>query len=232
MDGSANREITGLVQLCSQQPFSLEMIREYIRSHKMNGEVVTRAAIELCEEEGDAFGNFLYQYEREPLPQELVTYHWEQLFDVFIEYGLDPDLIITDKDGEKNNILLALSRVYGWNLSARITRNILRRGGTPNLEINGITVFEEVDFDLVQDIALGLYENQSDLDSAVWLWMVLTGFGGLVNGERCPVKMQNGCEVEIFKEFERFSYELRFPPNQEFDMYIYERETGVLVAIL
>ena len=232
MDVSAEQKIADLVQLCLQQPFSVEEIQNYICRFDMTGEEVTRAAIEVCGEGGFSYGEFLYDNERKPLPQELITYNWELLFDVFIEHGLDPNMIIVDKHGEKNNILFDLSNVDGWDLSARITRNILRRGGTPNLEINGITVFKKVDFDLVQDIALGLYEEQSDLDSTVWLWMVLMGFGGLINGERCPVMMQNGYGVEVFKEFERFTYELRFPPKQEFEMYIYEKETGNLVAIL
>ena len=88
--------INTLFELCKQQPFDIKEIENYIRDNKLSNEEVTRAAIKLCDY-GMLFRfDYLLQNEKEPLPEEFPTQNWEMLFDIFIENGLDPDLVICD----------------------------------------------------------------------------------------------------------------------------------------
>ena len=61
------------------------------------------------------------------------------------------------------------------------------------------------------------------------LLLVLVGFGGLIVDGKSPVKMCDGYQVEIFRDFEKFDYRITYN-TKEFDMEIFEKETGTIVA--
>ena len=228
-----SKRIETLVQLCLEQPFCVEKIQKHITENKMDSEAVTRAAIRLCDEALGAYADFVYINSREPQPQELITYNWETLFDVLLTNGLDSNLVICDDGKECDNIILALENLDVDGLNARIARNILSHGGTPNIPIeNDTTVFQEIDGDLVIDINLGLYPRKWMLDRAVKFWMVLVGFGGRIVDGRSPVEMQSGYSHEILKDFEKFDYKILYEGRREFDMHIIDKESGDVVAIL
>ncbi|MBE6773963.1 MAG: hypothetical protein E7544_07040, partial [Ruminococcaceae bacterium] len=88
--------IEHLFVLCKEQPFNIEKIKNYIIDNKMDSEQVTRVAIKLCNYGACSYSEYLYQNEKEPLPGDLITYNWEELFDVLIEMGLDANLIVCD----------------------------------------------------------------------------------------------------------------------------------------
>lgn len=226
-------QINTLVQLCLEQPFSVEKIQNYITENKMDTEAVTRAALAVCDKGHFAYVDYWYINNREPQPQELITYNWESLFDVLLQNGLDVNLVICDDGINYDNIILSLQYLDSGNLNAKLARNILLSGGTPNVNMmNGTTVFQEIDGNLVTDIGLGLYEQKWKLDQAVTFWLVLVGFGGLIADGKRPVKMQGNNKPEIFKDFEKFDYKILYEGRRKFDMHIFEKETGNLVAIL
>jgi hypothetical protein len=171
----------------------------------------------------------MYRYEKEPKPEELVTYHWEALFDVLLSNGLDADLVICDDGCNYENILQSLQFFDDGDLNARIARNILLHQGTPNMMIDGETLFGQVDSDLMIDINLGLYPEKWMLNNAFRFWLVLVGFGGLIVDGRSPVKMRDGYQAEIFREFEKYDYRITYH-DKEFDMEIFEKETETVVA--
>ena len=224
-----NDHIEALVELCKEQPFNAEKIQNYISRNGMGGEAVTRAALALCEHGMFAFGDYLSMHGRQPSPQELVTYNWEALFNVLLENGLDADLVICDDGHNHENILQSIQFLDDGDLNARIARNILLHQGTPNIVIAGGSLFQEVDGSLMIDIEMGLYPQKWKLDNAVRFWLVLVGFGGLIIDGRSPVKMRDGYQAEVFREFERFDYRITYS-EKEFDMEIFEKETGTVVA--
>ena len=223
------KHIDVLIQLCKEQPFSAEKIQNYIFQNNMGGEAVTRAALALCEHGMFAFGDYLSVHGKEPSPQELATYNWEALFNVLLENGLDADLVICDDGRNYENILQSIRFLDDGDLNARIARNILLLQGTPNIIIDGETLFGEVDGNLMIDINLGLYPKKWMLDNAFHFWLVLVGFGGLIIDGRSPVNMCDGYQVEIFRDFEKFDYRITYN-TKEFDMEIFEKETGTIVA--
>lgn len=222
--------IEQLFELCKEQPFSTEKIKNYIIDNKMNSEQVTRVAIKLCNYGFCSYSDYLYENEKEPSPGDLITYNWEELFNALIEMGLDANLIICDDGENYENVLQELQFFDDGDLGAKIARNILNNRGNPNIIVDGISLFEEIDGDLMFDIQLGCYHHKWQQDKAFRYWLVMVGFGGTINNGQLPVEMCNGYQVDIFKEFEKFAYNIKWG-EKDFDLEIFDIETGTVVGI-
>ena len=225
--------ILELTNLCLEKPLSLEKIQYYITQNDMDSEEVTRAAIELCEKGEFDCVDFFEKNKRMPNPDELITFRWEELFDLFLANGLDANLVICDDGINYENILQSLRYIDDGNLHARLVRKILSNHGSPNVLIGGVPLFRDVDFDLVYDLKMGLFDNNYEwqLDQAIAYWLVLFGFGGVINDDKLPVRMCDGLEPSMFKEFEKFTYKL-IKTSCDFELRILNKETKKVVAIL
>lgn len=221
--------IDGLYELCKEQPFDIEKIKQYIKNNNMNSEAVTRAALKLCDHGMFSYSDYLYHNEKEPKPEELSTYNWELLFNTLIDNGLDADLITCDDGHNYENILQSVLYFDDGDLSARVLRNILSKGGTPNVVIDNTPFFVEVDADFIIDIDMGLYPHKWQVDNAFRSWLVLIGFGGVIKDGKLPVKMCDGYSPDIFKDFERFDYCITHT-EKDFELQILEKETSAVVA--
>lgn len=221
--------IDGLFELCKKQPFDIEKIQYFITSNNMNSEEVTRVALKLCDYGMFSYSDYIYEYEKEPQPSDLRTYNWEQLFNILIDNGLDASLVICDDGRNFENILQSARYFDDGDLGARVLRNILSKGFSPNIVIDNIPFFEEVDGDLIMDIDMGLYPHKWQLDNAVRFWLVLVGFGGVIKGDKVPVNMCESCSPQILKEFEKFDYDIIYD-NNDWKMRIVNKETNDLVA--
>ncbi len=221
--------IDGLYELCKEQPFDTEKIKKYIQNNNMNSEAVTRAALKLCDHGMFSYSDYIYQNEKEPQPEELSTYNWELLFNVLIDNGLDANLVTCDDGHNYENILQSVLYFDDGDLSARLLRNILSKGGTPNVVIDNTPFFVEVDADFIIDIDMGLYPHKWQVDNAFRSWLVLIGFDGIIKDGKLPIKMRDGFAPHIFKEFERFDYRITHT-EKDFELEIIEKETGTVVA--
>ncbi len=221
--------ISGLFELCKQQPFDIEKIQCFITSNNMNSEEVTRAALKLCDYGMFAYSEYLYEYEKEPQPSDLCTYNWEQLFNLLIDNGLNANLVICDDGRNFENILQSVKYFDDGDLGARVLRNILSKGFSPNIVIDHMPFFEEVDSDLIMDIEMDLYPHKWQLDNAFRFWLVLVGFGGVIKGDQIPVNMCENYSPQILKEFEKFDYNIVYA-DHDFELRIIEKETNNLVA--
>ena len=221
--------IESLFKLCKEQPFSREKIRKYILENQMDSEAVTRTALKLCNYCFCSCSDYLYKNTKDPLPEELITYNWEELFDVLIETGLDNDLIIGDDKNDYENILQELQYFDNGDLGARILRNILSQGGNPNIVIDGISLFEDIDSNLMLDIKLDCYQHKWQLDNAWRFWLVMVGFGGTIKNGLCPLEMCDGFQPDIFKNFEKYDYTIKWL-GKDFEMEIFDKETKTIVA--
>jgi len=84
----------------------------------------------------------------------------------------------------------------------------LEKNGTPNIAIEGIPFFVEVDNDFILDVEWQLYEDKWREEAAFQFWLVLVGFGGTRYDGTCPVEMKEGHLVEELKEFYEYTYEV------------------------
>lgn len=221
--------IDGLYELCKEQPFDIEKIKQHIKNNNMNSEAVTRAALKLCDHGMFSYSDYLYHNEKEPKPEELSTYNWELLFNTLIDNGLDADLVTCDDGHNYENILQSVLYLDDGDLSARVLRNILSKGGTPNVVIDNTPFFVEVDADFIIDIDMGLYPHKWQVDNAFRSWLVLIGFGGVIKDGKLPVKMCDGYSPDIFKDFEKFDYCITHT-EKDFELQILEKETSAVVA--
>ena len=221
--------VSVLLELCKKQPFDINEIQCFIKSNKMCSEEITRTALELCDYGMFSYGDYLNDYEKEPQPSDLCTYNWEQLFNILIDNGLDASLVICDDGINFENILKSVRYLDDGDLSARVLRNILSKGFSPNILIDGTSFFEDVDSDLMMDIAMGLYSHKWQLDNAVRFWLVLIGFGGVIKGDKLPVNMCENYSPQIFKDFEKFDYDIIYA-NNDWELRITNKETNDLVA--
>lgn len=221
--------IDGLYELCKEQPFDIEKIKQHIKNNNMNSEAVTRTALKLCDHGMFSYSDYLYHNEKEPKPEELSTYNWELLFNTLIDNGLDADLVTCDDGHNYENILQSVLYLDDGDLSARVLRNILSKGGTPNVVIDNTPFFVEVDADFIIDIDMGLYPHKWQVDNAFRSWLVLIGFGGVITDGKLPVKMCDGYSPDIFKDFEKFDYCITHT-EKDFELQILEKETSAVVA--
>lgn len=220
-----------LVSICKEETFDAERAERYIKENRLTGEEVTRCAVRLCDEIGYERVDFVWANGREPEEEELTARNLAEIFRVFIDNGLDPNLVICDDGVNYENIMQSLLCVDYKNYGAEILRSLLRAGGDPNVLIDGRSLFEEADIDFVIDVEMELYPYKWQMDNAFACWLVLMGFGGKVKNMDCPVNMQNGYKTEIFRDFEKFDYRIIRSEN-DFTMEIFFRETGEPAAIL
>lgn len=221
--------IDGLYKLCIKQPFDIEEIQCFIKSNKMNSEEVTRVALKLCDYGMFSYSDYLYEYEKEPQPGDLRTYNWELLFNTLIDNGLDANLVICDDGRNFENILQSVEYLDDGDLGARVLRNILSKGFSPNIVIDDIPFFEDVDGNLIMDIEMGLYPDKWQLDKAFRFWLVLVGFGGVIKGDKLPVNMRDNYSPQIFREFEKFDCNIVYT-EKDYEIRVIEKETNAVIA--
>lgn len=226
-----SNRIEGLFELCKEQPFDIQKIQNYISANQMTSEEVTRATLKLCDYGNLCYTEYFFVNDKEPQPEELPTYNWEVLFDILIDNGLDPDLVICDDETNYENVLQSLRYFDDGDLGARISRNILSKGGSPNVMIDYISLFEDVNVDFIMDIDMELYPYKWQVDNVFCFWLVLVGFGGVVKDGELPVTMCDNYTPDIFKEFEKFTYNI-IRKADDFELQIIEKETNTIVAIV
>jgi len=136
---------------------------------------------------------------------------------------------VCDDGINHKNVLRSVQYFDDGDLAPRVLRNILSKSGTPNIIIDYIPFFEEVDSDFVMAIQMRSYSHKWQIDKAFSVWLVLVGFGGVMKEGKLPVTMCDNYSPEIFKEFEKFTYNITYIEN-DFDLQIIDKETNTVVA--
>ena len=92
-----------------------------------------------------------------------------------------------------------------------------------------ILIDNGLDDNFIMDIDMGLYPHKWQVDNAFRFWLVLIGYGGVIKGDKIPVDMCENYSPQIFREFEKFDYNIIYA-NNDFELKIIEKETNNLVA--
>lgn len=159
--------------------------------------------------------------------KDLYSPHLIKILQLLLEYGLDPNLIIDDE-----NVMDSLQGVDYPFVSADAMRLLLEHGGDVNLMLDGESMFRNIDFDIV----FGAIEQKDRRYYNCWvhLWLVLIGYGGRLPNDVCPLKMKEGYSPAIFKQHERFDWEIEYTNavSDGWIMHVFEKDTGIEVAEL
>ena len=211
-----------------QLPPDMTGLRALLEGEKPTSEQLAMTANQFmeigCWREVD---EFVYAHGRQPEPAELHSTYIFSLMQLLLEYGLNPNLVI---DGD--NVMEWMGFVDFPYVSADTMRLFMEHGGDVDLIIAGDTMFRPIDFDIV--FGAIEQEDRQYYDCQVHLWLVLIGYGGMLPENVCPLKMKNGKSPEIFRQHERFDWEIERTSAVEagWIMHILDRETGEEVAEL
>ena len=214
-----------LFELCEKTELDLVKIEECIVKNNFSTYDITYFANVLVDK-------YIYEYEdreaeleRPPKPNELVSSTWLELFPLLLRYGLNSNEIVS-RDDSKLNIMNNILFIKNGDVAPKILRLLLENKGNPNLEYNGETIFEELDF----DIWFGIVEqdNKEYLNLEIKCWLLLIAYGGQIKDIE-PITMKNGYTKEAFKNFEDFSFEAKVE-NDERIVRVFNKQSLELVA--
>lgn len=117
-------------------------------------------------------------------PQGILSgFHSSYVYDVtklLLDFGLDPNTIFWADEHEYYNIMDSLMFVDNEYVAADTMALLMEHGGDPNLQIGRETLYERVDF----EVWFGSVEQEIRWRHDAWVhvWMVLTGYGGKIDG--------------------------------------------------
>ena len=146
---------------------------------------------------------------------------------ILLEHGLDPN-----SEVRSENAMWNTQWINAPDIGAGALRLLLESGGDPNLIVNGDSIFEYVDY-RIADEDEGF---DRDYDCLFQCWLVLMGYGGCWKKGEAPVRMLNGNDVRIFRNFEFFDFWIERLASADgkssrLIMHIINRVTGEEVAI-
>jgi hypothetical protein len=167
----------------------------------------------------------------EIVEERLVSYYLPDILELLLDFGMNPNDIIVGELTE-TNLIDIMQYVAYKDRAAYCVRLLMEHGGDPNLAVDGETVLEDVDFNVIFDIDNG--ESRPPCQP-IQVWITLIGFGGRLKDGRLPVTMTDGYSPEIFREYEKFRWEIEWvtPTKKRTDhwiIHIYEIATDIEVA--
>lgn len=219
----------GLLNILLDLPPNFDKAEHYIRTNHLDGNEVTKAAIEYSH---NCFWNTVFFAHDRDVPQSvekvdgLPSSYLFVVTEFLLKHGLDPNGIYDDY-----NIMENMQYVDNELIAADTLALLLEHGGKTDLMIPGEgTLFDEID----GDVFYGTDEmNRVMYRSLVHCWMVLIGYGARCDSRR----------MHAFREFdsvETFAWEkLKNHRNynfgvshleKEYDIRIYDKETMLEVA--
>ena len=99
---------------------------------------------------------------------------------------------------DDENIMHQLTGVDCPFVSADAMRLLMEHGGNANLMFGGKSMFRKIDFDSVFG---NIEQDDRQYDNClVHVWLFLTGCGGRLPDNVCPLKMKNGYSHDIFRQ--------------------------------
>lgn len=185
-----------------QIPPDLASIGESLKAGEYSAEEISMAAAKysdycMIEVEFDDDGNYVDEDIAKLLPGEVLENHVSRyLYDVvslLIPYGLDPNAVYGGKF-EKINIMAEMRFAGSGYIPADTLALLLENGGDPNLRVDGIRIFDDLDF----DVCFGAIEQEirPRYDSLVHCWFVMLGYGAMATD-----RDGNPIPLEVFPEY-------------------------------
>lgn len=238
-----DQQIEEIVCLLTRTPPDLGVVRNLLDMRKMPCEALSKVARNIVDrfcfcEYRDAKGSedcppVLTKIDQEGnvIDEKLVSYYLQDILTLLLDHGMNPN-DISGEDSDEENLMEMVKYVDYTDTAGRCMRLLMEHGGDPNLFIGNESLIYTIDIDVVFDIGYGY-----DLPSVVQCWLVLIGYGGRLDDGRLPVKMCEGYQPEVFKDFEKFSWRVsRMKPTPEspegWCLHICEKDSGIEVALL
>lgn len=184
--------------------------------------------VELDWQEGQQQNEIACDQPVEPfLRAEQRSAYLPRLMELLLEYGLKPNAVY---DGD--NVMCLLKYIDNGYTAADTLALLLERGGDPNLELDGSTLFREFDHDVIFDAA-----NQRDrrrYNALVHCWFILLGYGAEQGSGAMPVDAVGGFDLAQLKQHRNFTFALTSTPcrGESWSLHIIDRRDFWEVARL
>ena len=207
-------KVQSISKLFYEIPLDYKRIDEVLEKERFD----QRSLQEICE---DVCG-LLYDYEEGKLPydQKSMAEHMIKAFERLIHHGLD----INNEEDECFNVMFEVFMFRIPYVTPAILRYLIEQGGDPNL----VTRYSNPEslYEYVYDEIFLVGEDVCD--ATVHSYLVLLGFGGRQEGCRIPNMIPTGGDIRIFREFERFEYQVDQDPQKPWvviELHIFNKET-------
>jgi len=156
------------------------------------------------------------------ISNELPALYLYDILALLLKYGMNPNDIHHTKY-EEQNIMDLLRHVKFDDVAAKCMRLMLDNGGDPNLLIGGVELFIHIDYFVHFDIVEGIYDGPKDfnIQPIIQCWLLMLAYGISLGEGIIPISMTDGYNYEIFKEYERYRWDVRFyePRSPEYGFY-------------
>lgn len=153
-----------------------------------------------------------------------------EVLSLLLDYGLDPNTIV---GGE--SLMYVLYYTDNGYMGADALALLLERGGKPELEADGETLYDSVDFDII----FGAIEQHDRFryDMDVHFWLVLLGYGGGKGGEFTDIFPRGAAECDVTEnEFStsdliahrNYRWGLSFVPGrgESWSLHVFDERSG------
>ncbi len=227
------RKTEHLLSMLMEMPPNFANIEKELQDNKYSVEEVTLAGYRFAENCFCECGDFEYNYGRTPKGEEVHSSYIYKICELLLKYGLAPNMLCGDCS-DLTNIMYKLVYVDYAHIAAETMRLLLENGGSPDVVIDGETLFEFVDFTICHDSG-SLYGtefcDESFYDRQFRIWLLMIGYGAKINKEELPIKLVDGYSVENFKNFENFTYRIAHSED-DWIMHIIDKKKNIEVATL
>ena len=217
-----------------QIPPNMQEICALLETGHFSSDDVSRAAVAFsnaCVDESlDHVINREHVWEYQSRSAEVVKgEHSTFLFEIvklLLEYGLDPNAVYEDE-----NIMCDLRFIENEYVAADTMALLLEHGGDLDLEVDGDSVFSDIDFAVIFDAV-----EQSDrrrYDALVHVWFVCLGYGGRLKDGKAGLELYKDrnsgeiFELSKLKNHRNYSFGLTNVPchGEQWSLHIFDKQT-------
>lgn len=211
----------------NKTPSDIDGLRTLLSMRKFSEEELAEIAVDFTDdcfcEYQDALNSKISEITLENMNSNYIL----EAIALLLEFGLDPNTNVKEE-----NVMWNTMWIEAPNIAASVLKLLLENGGNPNHYIpsEGETLFEYIGFKVSYD------EYTHEYFHTVQCWLVLMAYGACWSDGEIPIKMHGKNTVDIFKEFEKYDYEIEPLPQKPgkygcWRMHIYNIETKEEVAI-
>ena len=212
-----------LLSMLMELPPKLEVIEKELKTDAYTTEEVTLAACKFTERCFLECRDFEEAFGRKPQKEEVHSAFVYDICELLLKHGLDVNLFIED-----TNLMYELRYVDYNYISAETMRLLLENGGNVNIDDGDEPMFQHLDYDVMFDASYRTV-GKDLFDKEFKLWILMIGYGGVINENKIPVELADGYSVEQFKDYENFTYEIEFS-GKDSVMHIIDIRTNKEVA--
>ena len=189
-----------LYDACMQIPVRFEKVKEILEKEHYSPESLSAFMVEYISDNCILeTRSYIWENIQIPDQHELHCGYLCDLIRLFLEYGLDPNVI------HDNRTVLSVAAYADCNhVAADAVKLLLDHGADPNMILDGESAFDEIDFDVI----FGSFEQEDRrmYDAWVHTWLVMIGYGGKPSNGTPPLKMADGYTYQLLRDHESYDF--------------------------